>query len=234
MKGIYEKGKYKAKIDGVHTEVYKIWYEMIRRCYHKNRQNYKFYGARGVKVSEDWLYFQNFAEWYKTSKMSVKSGVIYSVDKDLKLKGSDIYSPETCILLPKHFNNSFKDCEVKYSPRLNYKRFICRIPLDGKRLTTRGFYEERHARLLHNLLMDFKMSLIVDTLLANKLCSDFKYKATYIIDPDLPSLSIVAHEFLRCCEIITQHYESLMHNCFKVNLINNENNYVYKLVKEIS
>lgn len=122
MEGVYEKGKYKAKINGEHTEVYKVWYEMIRRCYDQGRQNYKFYGGVGVKVSEDWLYFQNFAEWYTVNKAKLRSGVIYSLDKDLKFKGSNLYSPETCILLPKHFNNSFKGCEIRYTPRLNYKK----------------------------------------------------------------------------------------------------------------
>ena len=48
------------------TRLYHIWDGMIRRCYDENNPRYQNYGARGVKVCDDWLdhsgYLQ-FKEW---------------------------------------------------------------------------------------------------------------------------------------------------------------------------
>lgn len=40
--------------------LYNVWYDMCRRCTNKDRHNYKYYGARGIKVCDRWLSFDNF------------------------------------------------------------------------------------------------------------------------------------------------------------------------------
>lgn len=42
--------------------LYKIWKTMIYRCTKQNRQEYKNYGGRGIKVCERWMAFQNFID----------------------------------------------------------------------------------------------------------------------------------------------------------------------------
>lgn len=39
---------------------YSSWAAMIQRCTNANRQNFSYYGGRGIKVCEDWLRFENF------------------------------------------------------------------------------------------------------------------------------------------------------------------------------
>jgi hypothetical protein len=36
------------------TSTYQIWRDMIQRCTNPNRRNYRFYGARGIKVCRRW------------------------------------------------------------------------------------------------------------------------------------------------------------------------------------
>src|SRR5215472_16362454 len=36
------------------------WYDMMRRCYDRKRDDYKFYGARGIRVCERWHNYDNF------------------------------------------------------------------------------------------------------------------------------------------------------------------------------
>ena len=44
-----------------HTKTYRIWKEMKRRCYNKNREDYKYYGSKGIKVCYRWINsFENF------------------------------------------------------------------------------------------------------------------------------------------------------------------------------
>lgn len=36
---------------------------MKYRCSYKQREDYKYYGGKGVKVCSEWLDFNNFKEW---------------------------------------------------------------------------------------------------------------------------------------------------------------------------
>lgn len=44
-------------------ELYVVWLQMKGRCYCKTRDNYKYYGGKGVKVCEEWMSFPVFCEW---------------------------------------------------------------------------------------------------------------------------------------------------------------------------
>lgn len=45
------------------TRIYRIWSQMIRRCEHPNNFRFEYYGARGVKVCEEWHDVHRFREW---------------------------------------------------------------------------------------------------------------------------------------------------------------------------
>lgn len=42
------------------TSTHSIWNQMKRRCYKKNHPEYFRYGARGIRVCEEWHDFKNF------------------------------------------------------------------------------------------------------------------------------------------------------------------------------
>ena len=104
---------YKKRIHGVacignaskknNYKLYTIWYQMVSRCYQKTHTRYNQYGARGVRVSEEWLCFEKFLETIKEvpnfdlDKISNKKDGL-CLDKDDTQKGSKnkIYSKETC------------------------------------------------------------------------------------------------------------------------------------------
>lgn len=97
-------GKFKCwdRDAGRTTEEHRAWAHMIRRVYddklHELRPWYK-----GMEVCEEWHDFQVFAEWYTSHR---NYGLGFELDKDI-LSGRDkIYSPETCMLLPKEINAS--------------------------------------------------------------------------------------------------------------------------------
>jgi hypothetical protein len=53
--------------------------DMIRRCYNENREDYKWYGGRGIKVDEVWLGDEGFNNFVKD--MGLKPDVHYSIDR---------------------------------------------------------------------------------------------------------------------------------------------------------
>lgn len=54
----------KAKHRASNTRLYQTWVNMRRRCYDLNQDSYKNYGAKGIKVCDEWMYsFESFQEW---------------------------------------------------------------------------------------------------------------------------------------------------------------------------
>lgn len=65
---------------------------MVNRCYNSKQKSYKRYGARGVRVCDDWLNsYKSFLEWSLSNGW--KSGLC--LDKDILGNGL-FYSPTTC------------------------------------------------------------------------------------------------------------------------------------------
>lgn len=103
-KGIVGYGKYKPSS---HKKFFDLWYRMLERCYseeyHKKQPTYK-----GVEVCEEWLFFQNFAEWvennYNTETMKG-----WQLDKDSICIDCRKYSPEVCSFIPRIINNAIID-----------------------------------------------------------------------------------------------------------------------------
>jgi hypothetical protein len=53
-------GKYKHGLYG--TRFYMIWAHMKERCQNPSNKNYKRYGARGIRLCDEWQDFQGFKE----------------------------------------------------------------------------------------------------------------------------------------------------------------------------
>ena len=45
------------------TRLYRIWNDMKNRCDRPTERSYRWYGAQGVKVCDEWRSFDNFKEW---------------------------------------------------------------------------------------------------------------------------------------------------------------------------
>lgn len=86
-------GQYKASENGKDTKVYSRWIGMLDRCYGvKWKENNPCY--LGCSVCEEWLNFQNFAQWFFENYP--KDGNDYELDKDIKIPGNKVYGPDTC------------------------------------------------------------------------------------------------------------------------------------------
>ena len=72
------------------TPIYRRWLKIKERCYNKNAGNYRFYGALGVTVCDEWLNdFFTFKEW------ALNNG--FSPEKQLdRINPDGPYSPENC------------------------------------------------------------------------------------------------------------------------------------------
>jgi hypothetical protein len=100
--GIYEKGKYSSRKNGRQSGAYRAWNSMLRRCYSSifQERNRTYIGC---SVCDEWLEFQIFAEWYEENYPDDDSN--YQLDKDLKVIGNKIYSPDACLFVSRAVNS---------------------------------------------------------------------------------------------------------------------------------
>lgn len=79
-----------------------IWRGMIARCYDPNKDTYKYYGGKGVHVSNRWLNFSNFYEDVRKIE-GWDEEVPQELDKDI-LGNGFLYSLKTCKWVSKKEN----------------------------------------------------------------------------------------------------------------------------------
>lgn len=104
--GFIGEGKYPCIINNkILAPSYATWREMLKRCYyikhHKTQPTYN-----DCIVCDEWHNYQNFAKWYDENYYEIE-GQSMCLDKDILYKGNKIYSPETCVFVPKDINSLF-------------------------------------------------------------------------------------------------------------------------------
>lgn len=114
-KGFIGEGKYKPTIgirENGHTicsKEYDMWSGLFVRIYSeeylKTKPTYI-----GCSVSDDWLNFQNFGEWFESNYWECGDETM-CLDKDILVKNNKIYSPNTCLIVPKNINTLFTNCK---------------------------------------------------------------------------------------------------------------------------
>lgn len=101
--------------------IYGVWKDMIRRCYDVNCKNYRYYGAKGISVCDEWKEdLMAFYNW------SLENGWVegLSIDRFPDNKGN--YTPTNC---------RWADRETQDNNRTDCRILECR----GKKLTVTQF-----------------------------------------------------------------------------------------------
>lgn len=107
--GYIGKGKYKTLENKSRTKAYKIWINMIHRCYDPYYIN-EHLTYIDCYVCEEWHNFQVFAKWFYENYYEIKNEKM-NLDKDILIKGNKLYSPETCLIVPERINTLFIKCD---------------------------------------------------------------------------------------------------------------------------
>lgn len=79
-------------INGKQTKcsIYRTWQSMLMRCYSDKFQA-KHPTYTGCSVCDEWLTFSSFRRWMIAQNWQGKQ-----LDKDIRVNGNKVYSPETC------------------------------------------------------------------------------------------------------------------------------------------
>ena len=71
------------------TRLHRIWAEMKTRCLNQNDYHYKWYGARGIGICDEWLDFIPFSRW------ALSSGYTDNLTLD-RIDNNGNYEPLNC------------------------------------------------------------------------------------------------------------------------------------------
>ena len=145
--GFIGQGEYNT--DTTTNSFYYFWHGILERgCSETFKSKHPTY--KNVKVCDEWLNFQNFAEWCSNNYYEVE-GERMQLDKDIICKSNKIYSPDKCIFVPHRINSLFIKNDalrgdlpigVGYDKRRSMYRAYCSIiKKDGNRITQHvGYY----------------------------------------------------------------------------------------------
>ena len=103
--------------------LYSIWIDIRRRCYNKNRNNYIYYGAKDIKVCQEWnKSFKNFQEW------ALNNGYKDNLTID-RINNNGNYEPKNCrwVTIFEQNNNVSSNHKILYKGKLyNSMSYFCR------------------------------------------------------------------------------------------------------------
>jgi hypothetical protein len=135
--GFLGEGPYVAKNT---CKIYNSWKNMLQRCYSKE------YHSRnptyiGCSVDERWRNFQNFAAWFESNSTEG-----FDLDKDILFRGNKVYSPETCLFLPKQINyillkSGKKRGNHPLGVSKDRKKFAAHVSIGKKNIQYLGSYD---------------------------------------------------------------------------------------------
>lgn len=129
--------------------LFAVWWAMKNRCYSRKSISYKNYGAKGVKVCDEWRNnYNSFFDWAMNNGW--EKGL--QLDKDMKAKkmgiAPDLYSPDRCVFVTRSANNLFKDNSI-YLEYKGQKKHIAEWALEFK----------IHKHTLYNRIFVYGMSV---------------------------------------------------------------------------
>lgn len=122
-----------------------IYTGMIQRCYNQNEKSYAQYGAKGIKVCDEWLDNpKSFEDW------SIKNGYKDDLTID-RIDSSKDYSPNNCRW-------------VTFSDNARYKSTTRLTTVDGLILTGREWADELNigTNTINNMFKEHPYEQVVE------------------------------------------------------------------------
>lgn len=128
------------------TRLYKIFDNMKARCYNTNSNTYKWYGARGITICDEWLEDKN-----KFFKWAMSAGYDNNLQLD-RINNNLGYCPSNCQWVTCRINSWNKRSSNKYTgvtKGTTEGSYYVRIRYNNKSIHLGTFYDEELAAITY-------------------------------------------------------------------------------------
>jgi len=125
-----------GKLNPLDRRILKLLYNIVSRCHNPNYEGYERYGAKGVKVCDEWRFnpeqfisdfktLPGYSDWLNAYNLGDPSN--FHIDKDMLQQDipldQKVYSKATCCIIPNQLNTRIKKNENKTSEYIGvYKK----------------------------------------------------------------------------------------------------------------
>jgi hypothetical protein len=116
--------KHNQALQGNHSRIYSIYHDIKKRCYNPKSKSYKYYGAKGITMCDEWLGEKGFENFYKWSLSHGYSDLL-SIDR---IDPSLPYSPDNCrwVKWGVQANNKSNNLKITYNGQTQSLAAWCR------------------------------------------------------------------------------------------------------------
>ena len=117
----YKNGKFAPTHNGKGTKLYEVWCSMKYRCDNPHNKAYKYYGARGIKVCDEWYEFSTFREW------ALNNGYTQGLTID-RINVDMGYTPSNCrwITISEQCKNQRRTIKVELDDNIYSLKEFCK------------------------------------------------------------------------------------------------------------
>ena len=93
------------------TKLYRLWCSMKQRCNNKNAWAYKYYGAKGIRVCDEWQ-----SDYLSFKRWSEENGYVEGLTID-RINTNGDYSPQNCrwVTRKDQANNQTTTIHIEYN-----------------------------------------------------------------------------------------------------------------------
>lgn len=109
--------------DKMHKHLNQVYYSMLARCYDKSHNAYKWYGGKGVRVSEEFDSVEKFRNW------AINNGADFGLEID-RIDVDGDYSPQNCRWITGKENKRNRTDNVIYKGMV-LKDFLEKLSIDN-------------------------------------------------------------------------------------------------------
>ena len=151
--GVRLAAKYNTSHGMRHHPIYRLWNNIMTRCYNKNYARFADWGGRGIQVCKEWHSVKNFIQWCQNN------GWDDTMQIDRKDNDGD-YCPENCRFVPPSTNMA-NQRPIRSNNSSGYRgvyfnghAWAWRLTYNGKTYRKFGFSTAKEAAIGRNIFID--------------------------------------------------------------------------------
>lgn len=131
-----------------------LWNNMKTRCYNSNYHKVKP-GYKDCTICDEWLDDKKkFYEWVDHNFYEIDGEPTVELDKDILVPGNKLYSPETCMFVPKQINDLFVHIHG-YNPKSKLPTGVTYSEKTGKYKASVMSSQDTDDNKKHNVVLGF-------------------------------------------------------------------------------